>query len=83
MRDYRLKAINPEKGIYRWYEIKCNRDLFGSWSLILSFGRISQKGKTKLMLFDSFAEMDKYLQKILRKRLTSHTRIGCNYILVD
>ncbi|WP_010303088.1 WGR domain-containing protein [Candidatus Odyssella thessalonicensis] len=82
MQDYRLKAIDSDKGIYRWYEIKQAPDLLGRWSLIISYGRIGRKGRSKVMSFDSLEEKDKFLQKTLRKRLTSERRIGCNYTLI-
>jgi predicted DNA-binding WGR domain protein len=83
MQDYRLKARDPEKGIYRWYEIKQAQDLLGSWSLIISYGRIGRKGQSKIYGFKTADEKDKFLQKILKKRLTSERRIGCNYAFVD
>ncbi len=82
MQDYRLKAIDLDKGIFRWYEIKPIQDLFGHWSLIVSFGRINTKGRTKIISFDTVEEMHTGLHKILKKRLTAKNRIGCNYTLI-
>ncbi len=79
MQDYRLKAIDSNKGIYRWYEIKQAPDLLGGWSLIISYGRIGRKGRTKVMSFHSLEEKDKFLQNVLKKRLSSERRIGCNF----
>ncbi len=83
MQGYRLKAQNPEKGIYRWYEIKQAQDLLGGWSLIISYGRIGCKGQSRIYGFKTIKEKDKFLHKILKKRLTSERRIGCNYAFID
>jgi predicted DNA-binding WGR domain protein len=83
MTDYRLKAINPDKNIYRWYEIKQSHNLFGTWSLIISSGRLGTKGRTRVLPFETEEEMNIILQKILKKRLTAEHRIGCNYALVN
>ena len=83
MSDYRLKAINPDKNIYRWYEIKQSHNLFGTWSLIISSGRIGTKGRTRVLPFKTKTEMTTTLQKILKKRLTAERRIGCNYALIN
>jgi predicted DNA-binding WGR domain protein len=83
MPDYRLKAIDPDRGIYRWYEIKQSHNLFGTWSLIISSGRIGTRGRTRILPFETEAEMTTTLQKILKKRLTAERRIGCNYALID
>ncbi|WP_051908592.1 WGR domain-containing protein [Candidatus Odyssella acanthamoebae] len=79
MQNYRLKAIDPAKGIYRWYEIKQCHNLFGTWSLIISSGRIGTKGRTWVLPFKTEIEMTTTLQKILKKRLMAERRIGCNF----
>lgn len=83
MQEYRLRAIDPDKNIFRWYEIRPIRDLFGEWSLVLSYGRIRSSGRTKTIYFRNWAYMNHYIQRVLKKRLTSGNRIGCNYNLVN
>jgi predicted DNA-binding WGR domain protein len=83
MHHYRLKAINSEKDIYRWYEIQTAHNLFGTWALIISSGRIGAKGRTRIIPFDTVEDMNTYLQKMLKKRLTAESRIGCNYTLIN
>lgn len=83
MYAYRLRAIDPDKNIFRWYEIRLIQDLFREWSLVLSYGRIGSKGRTKTISFKDKTSMDHYTQKVLKKHLTSGSRIGCNYNLVN
>jgi predicted DNA-binding WGR domain protein len=77
MPDYRLKAIDSEKDIYRWYEIQTTSNLFGPWALIISSGRMGTKGRNRIHIFETEEEMNTTLKKLLEKRLTAERRIGC------
>lgn len=59
------------------------QDLFGDWLLIAQWGRHDFRGQYKQYAFPDESSAQKKLQKILRKRLNSHKRIGCNYVLVE
>lgn len=41
----RLEAKNPEKGHLRGYRIDAGHDLFGRWSIEVTYGRIGRRGR--------------------------------------
>lgn len=49
MQEYHLRAIDPENNIYCCYEINTMKDLFGRWSLVLSYGRIGSSRRSKVI----------------------------------
>lgn len=74
-----LQAINAEKNIFRQYELYVGKDLFGCWLLTTAYGRIGKVTKLRNYSFDSFEGLQKKLQQLLRKRLSSQKRVGTNY----
>ena len=77
-----LNATYPQKNIYRWYTIRIDKNLFGEWCLSLSYGRIGHRGQTKLSFWTDITLLIRQLKRILKKRLNSSKRIGCNYQIV-
>ena len=76
-----LRATNPSKNLYRWYSLHLCQDLFGTWLLITQWGRRGFKGQGKQYAFEDEERAQKELQRLLKKRLNSHKRIGCNYVI--
>lgn len=78
-----LKALNPEKNVNRWYSLRMGQDLFGEWLLITQWGRNGFKGQYKEHIYTEEAFAQKEYQRILKKRLNSHKRIGCAYAVIE
>lgn len=78
-----LRASNSLKNVNRWYSIRLGQDLFGEWLLITQWGRYGFKGQYKEYVFFQEEVAHKEFQRILKKRLNAHGRIGCNYKIVD
>ena len=77
-----LKAENSDSNVYRWYSLTMGQDLFGEWMLITKWGRIGYKGQLKEYVFPEEKLAQREYQRILRKRLNSHKRIGCRYRII-
>lgn len=74
-----LEAIFLENNVFRKYEIYVGKDLFDSWMITTSNGRIGTSGKLRNYSFDSFERLQKKLQQLLKKRQSAHKRIGTDY----
>jgi len=74
-----LKAQNPPKNIYRFYNIFMDKDLFGFICIHTCYGRIGTKGRLKSYAFDKTEQAENFLNHILKKRLNSSIRIGVDY----
>ena len=77
-----LQALHPERNVHRFYEIRAAYLLFGELGVTLSYGRWGTKGRDRTHLFDNEQEAQKFIHKVLKKRLSSPRRIGCPYTLV-
>jgi predicted DNA-binding WGR domain protein len=74
-----LRAINPEKNIFREYAIDLTKDMLGYWVVMTSYGRIGARGQSKQYAFKEKEAAEKKINEILNKRLKSKSRIGCDY----
>ncbi|WP_032113629.1 hypothetical protein [Candidatus Paracaedibacter symbiosus] len=74
-----LQAINDERNIFRQYEIYVGKDLFEMWNLTIAYGRIHKISHIKAYPFQSCEPLFSMLIQILKKRLSSHKRLGTNY----
>lgn len=74
-----LRAINPEKNIFREYAIDLTKDMLGYWVVMTSYGRIGSRGQSKQYAFKEKEAAEKKIREILNKRLKAQSRIGCNY----
>jgi len=53
----------------RYYNIYCQANLLGGWSIIRSWGAInSHLGNYKIVLFDSLEEVNTYIADIIKKK---------------
>ena len=74
-----LEACNPELNIWRSYRITFGQDLFGSWIVELSYGRIGSKGRSRTILAENEAQAMGYVEQCLKKRQSAPKRIGAQY----
>ena len=74
-----LEACNPELNIWRSYRITFGQDLFGSWIVELSYGRIGSKGRSRTILAENEAQAMGYVEQCLKKRQSAPKRIGTSY----
>jgi predicted DNA-binding WGR domain protein len=78
-----LRAEQPDKNIRREYSIRIANNLFGKWEVQTQWGRTGSRGQSKRYYFPSHKESLKKMAGIIKKRLTSHSRIGCAYKIVE
>jgi hypothetical protein len=74
-----LEACDPERNRWRSYHIAAGQDLFGDWVVVLTYGRIASKGRTKTIPMPDEATAHRYMQSCLRKRESAPKRIGIGY----
>ncbi len=80
---FKLRAIHPEKKIFREYNLHLSKDLFGFWLLQANYGRIGSTGKTKSYGFQDYRVSFDKMMTLLNKRLKSRKKMGCPYQIVD
>jgi predicted DNA-binding WGR domain protein len=51
-----LRRIDPERGMFRFYRLDVQPDLFGGWTLIREWGRIGRPGTVKTVPCPTEAE---------------------------
>ncbi len=78
-----LEARDPARNIWRAYSITGGQDLFGDWVVVLSYGRIGAKGRTKTVLLPDEAETRRYVRQCLKKRENAPKRIGVGYTMIQ
>lgn len=83
LRYVQLVAKDPERNILRHWQIEPILDLFGRWTIRVTFGRIGRNGRSVHKTFGSEAEARRYYCAALRRRATAPRRIGVNYQPVD
>ncbi|SOD23027.1 WGR domain-containing protein [Nitrosomonas ureae] len=62
-----LEACNPELNIWRFYRITFGQDLFGSWIVELSYGRIGSRGRSRTILAENETQAMSIVEKCLKK----------------
>lgn len=76
-----LEARDPTLGRYRSYRLEAGTDLFGTWVVEITFGRIGSPGRCLRYAAGDEAEARKLVQRSLRRRATAPRRIGVPYRL--
>ncbi len=74
-----LEARDPQRNIWRAYQITAGQDLFEDWIVSLSYGRIGAKGRTRTLLMVDEAATRRYVRACLKKRENAPKRIGVAY----
>jgi len=74
-----LAAINPKRDCFRSYRIEAGTDLFGTWLVEATFGRIGRPGRTlRFTACDEIAARER-VRSILKLRSTAVRRLGVPY----
>ncbi len=81
MLDFRiiLEARNPPRRCSRQYRVEAGIDLFGSWVVEISYGRIGAAGRSRSFVVRDEGEARRLIQGILKRRATAPRRIGVAY----
>lgn len=78
-----LQGRNPEANRHRSWRVEAGRDLFGTWIVRISFGRIGCRGRTFARVFASEDEARAYVRDGLRRRKGAVRRCSVEYHVVD
>jgi hypothetical protein len=81
MLDFRitLEARNPARRCSQHYRVEAGTDLFGSWVVEISYGRIGTAGWSRSYVVRDEGEARHLAQSILKRRATAPRRIGVAY----
>jgi hypothetical protein len=74
-----LEARDPVLGRLRSYRMEAGPDLFGTWLVEVTYGRIGTGGRRLRYVAGDEAEARKLVQHSLRRRATAKKRIGVSY----
>src|SRR5690242_4027219 len=78
-----LRALHPERNVWRAYRLSLGRDLFGEWTVDLRYGRVGQEGQGRRIACASLEEAHRIARSHLRRRISAPRRIGCTYRVVS
>ena len=81
MLDFRiiLEARNPARHCSRQYRVEAGTDLFGSWVVEITYGRIGIAGRSRSYVVRDEGEARRLAQSILKRRASAPRRIGVAY----
>jgi predicted DNA-binding WGR domain protein len=71
--------IEPEYNRYRSYRLELTKDLFGTWALVRSWGRIGRSPRTMVEYFVFRFDAKERAQRIVRRRLAHGYQITTAY----
>jgi hypothetical protein len=74
-----MEARDPVLGRFRSYRLEAGSDLFGTWQVEVTYGRIGTPGRRLRYVADDQTEARKIVQNSLRRRATARKRIGVSY----
>ena len=74
-----LEARDPEHGCFRAYRLEAGTDLFGTWHVEITFGRIGATGTRIRHAVPDEATARKLVHQNLRRRASAPKRIGTSY----
>lgn len=74
-----LEARHPRLDLFRSYRIQAGTDLFGTWTVEVTYGRIGTGGQCIRYALGSEDEARDLVRKTLRRRSTAENRIGVSY----
>jgi hypothetical protein len=74
-----LEARDPALGRFRSYRLEAGTDLFGTWLVEVTYGRIGSSGRSLRYVATGEAEARKLVLHCLRRRATAPKRIGVPY----
>jgi hypothetical protein len=79
----RLEARDPARDCFRSYRLDAGTDLFGTWLVDATYGRIGTPGRTVRHVACDEAEARRIVRHCLKRRATAPKRIGIPYQLRD
>lgn len=79
----RLEARDPARNHFRAYRIEAGTDLFGTWLVDATYGRIGARGRTVRHVAQDEAHARRIVRHCLQRRTTAPRRIGVAYQLTD
>lgn len=74
-----LEARNPECGCFRSYRLDAGTDLFGTWVVEITFGRIGSRGTKIRHAVTDEVSAKKLVRQNIRRRASAPKRIGTSY----
>jgi len=78
-----LRAVRRKIGLDRVYRISLGTDLFQQWFVTVTFGRYNTAGTSQTKYFEGMEEACRFIDRVLKKRLSAPGRIGCHYQMVS
>lgn len=76
-----LQAHHRGRGHHRGYEVSVGRDLFGTYTIDVSFGRVGGWSRTLRYSAPTEIEARRLVRSLFRRRASAPSRIGCAYRL--
>lgn len=67
--DVHLESIDPERNRFRSYVLSIEPDLFDEWALVVTWGRIGRRGRTRIAASGDLAAVQRALARLQRQRL--------------
>lgn len=77
-----LEAHDAHRNHHRAYTVMVGQDLLSEWVVTVHYGRTGCRGRQLTQVAASMTEAQARVQRLLKRRLSAPTRIGCPYILV-
>lgn len=77
-----LEANNGATNLHRAYAIEVGRDLFGTWTVTLTYGRTGCTGRRQVEAACGLDDARRMVQRHLRRRATARRRLGQPYAVV-
>lgn len=74
-----LEARLPEANLARAYHVVVSEDLFGQYTVDITFGRIGTHGTVKRCAVTEIGAVRAKLRQVLKRRLTAPRRLGVAY----
>ncbi|MVF24750.1 WGR domain-containing protein [Methylocaldum sp. BRCS4] len=76
-----LEASDPVRNIRRAYQLAVGQDLFGTWMVETTYGRVGTKGRTQVVMVQDEAEACRVVERCLKRRASAPKRIGVPYVV--
>ncbi|MCA9185514.1 MAG: WGR domain-containing protein [Pirellulaceae bacterium] len=78
-----LEARDPSKGCFRAYQLEAYQDLFGTWVVDISYGRIGTLGRhVRFSVMDEEGARQCVTER-LKRRASARRRIGVPYRICE
>lgn len=74
-----LEAVDPTRNCFRSYRLEAGTDLFGTWLVAVTFGRIGTGDRRVCYCVDD----EDGARKLIRENKTARKRIGVAYCICE